>query len=382
MSRSLLSQKSIIQLYIQPQLATSVSLRQWESLILVMRSEQLLARFGYRFREVGVLATLEKCVQRHFENAITLAEHQHTQIRYEAKKLSSYLKGKTKKLVFLKGGAYVLSNCSASIGRTCGDVDVIVEKSDITAVEKALILAGWCHKDINDYDDQYYRKWAHEIPPLTHGVRGTVLDLHHNLVPIISGRMVDTEILFRYTKTHSHGIETLTEPAMFVHSSIHLFFNEDFKYAYRDIFDLYLMSKGKSSAFWIEVINISKALNFKSEVDKAIRYLSLCFELKLPPETISLFDKKLFVFELSFKDKVFISGLSPKHYLSTDFFGTISAWLLMLRGHFLKMPLPILFYHLTVKSVRAILESVLGKHIFTKVENSKSIQNNLTSKRD
>ncbi len=373
MSRSLLSQKSIIQLYKEPQLATSVSLRQWESLILVMRSEQLLARFGYRFREVGVLATLEKCVQRHFENAITLAEHQHTQIRYEAKKLSSYLKGKTKKLVFLKGGAYVLSNCSASIGRTCGDVDVIVEKSDITAVEKALILAGWCHKDINDYDDQYYRKWAHEIPPLTHGVRGTVLDLHHNLVPIISGRMVDTEILFRYTKKHSHGIETLTEPAMFVHSSIHLFFNEDFKYAYRDFFDLYLMSKGKSSAFWIEVINISKALNFKSEVDKAIRYLSLCFELKLPPETISLFDKKLFVFELSFKDKVFISGLSPKHYLSTDFFGTISAWLLMLRGHFLKMPLPILFYHLTVKSVRAILESVLGKHIFTKVENSKNI---------
>lgn len=373
MSRSLLSQKSIIQLYTDPQLATSVSLRQWESLILIMRSEQLLARFGYRFREAGVLAALEKCVQRHFENAITLAEHQHTQIRYEAEKLSSYLKGKTKKLVFLKGGAYVLSNCSASIGRTCGDVDVIVEKSDITAVEQALILAGWCHKDINDYDDQYYRKWAHEIPPLTHGVRGTVLDLHHNLVPIISGRMVDTEVLFRYTKTHSHGIETLTEPAMFVHSSIHLFFNEDFKYAFRDFFDLYLLSKGKSSEFWIEVINISKALNFKSEIEKSIRYLALCFELKLPSEIICLLDKKLFDLEHSFKDKVFISGLSPKHYLSTDFFGITSAWLLMLRGHYLKMPLPILFYHLTVKSARAILESVLGKHIFTKVENSKSI---------
>jgi hypothetical protein len=41
-------------------------------------------------------------------------------------------------------------------------------------------------------------------------------------------------------------------------------------------------------------------------------------------------------------------------------------FLAILRGHYIKMPLPLLVYHLLVKSGRGIIESILGKHVFTK----------------
>lgn len=372
MTRAHVSRQFLIQLFLNPCLGEPLTHSQWQDIIFVLRKEQLLARFAIAFKGDMVLSKLDNRVQRHFDNALKLAEHQQKQIRFEVKKLTEYLSNKVSQLVFMKGAAYVASGCLASMGRVCGDIDAIVPREDLGSAEQSLLLAGWYRREINEYDDLYYRKWAHEIPPLTHGVRGTVLDLHHNIVPVVSGRHVDGSILMSHSETLKSGVTVLTEPAQFVHSSIHLFFNEDFKYAFRDLFDLYLLTKKKDLTFWIHVFSIAAELNFKNEVYYAVTYLKACFDIQLHSDIEQQLSKQ---FKTSVvRDAIFLHGISPKHDMCTSFQQNIALALLTVRGHFLKMPLRILVYHLTVKSVRTALENLFGKHIFTKADKNNTFR--------
>ena len=86
-------------------------------------------------------------------------------------------------LVFLKGAAYIAKNLSCSFGRTFSDIDVLVKKQDLPRIEQTLKFSDWLKTEIDDYDEKYYRTWMHEIPPLQHVHRGTILDVHHNILP-------------------------------------------------------------------------------------------------------------------------------------------------------------------------------------------------------
>ena len=46
----------------------------------------------------------------------------------------------------------------------------------------------------DDYDDRIIDSRV-EIPPMYHGGTGAVLDMHHNIVPPVSGRAVDVFLL-------------------------------------------------------------------------------------------------------------------------------------------------------------------------------------------
>jgi hypothetical protein len=45
-------------------------------------------------------------------------------------------------------------------------------------IEKRLWLLGWLSEELTEHDEKYYRKWAHETPPLRHSKRGTIVDIH------------------------------------------------------------------------------------------------------------------------------------------------------------------------------------------------------------
>jgi hypothetical protein len=63
------------------------------------------------------------------------------------------------------------------------DVDVLVPRDRLADVEAALMLAGWASTNPSEYDQHYYRRWMHELPPLQHIRRQTVLDVHHAILP-------------------------------------------------------------------------------------------------------------------------------------------------------------------------------------------------------
>ena len=65
-----------------------------------------------------------------------------------------------------------------------------------TTVEAALIDAGWERvKEADGYDDVYYRRWMHELPPLIHRTRDRMIDVHHTILPLTARPTPDAAAL-------------------------------------------------------------------------------------------------------------------------------------------------------------------------------------------
>jgi hypothetical protein len=357
--------KLLIKLFLQPQFSRELTLSQWQSLLLILRKAQLLARYGLLFQQAEVLDDLPDQVRRHFLNALVLAERQHAQVKYEAEHLVGYLKGKCKFLIFLKGAGYTLSKSPASIGRVFSDIDILVDKASLRQVEQSLAIAGWFPQELDDYDEQYYREWAHEIPPVSHGSRGTVLDIHHNIVPLVSGRSVDVGMLIKNTTALDDGVTVLCPVAMAMHSIIHLFFNEDFTSSFRDMTDLYMMLNDRDDQFWQQLHILSEELGFSTELNMTLRYLQRLFDMKLSDAALQFLGKNPPRY-LWLRDFIFDRVLLPDHHLLLIKFGGLASFLAFVRGHWLKMPMHMLFKHFSVKTYRFIAQLVFGEHIFTK----------------
>ncbi|WP_164045505.1 nucleotidyltransferase family protein, partial [Serratia marcescens] len=65
-----------------------------------------------------------------------------------------------------------------------GDLDILVPRDRLDEVEAALLAAGWEWVKPDPYDDAYYRRWMHELPPLIHRERDRMIDVHHTILPL------------------------------------------------------------------------------------------------------------------------------------------------------------------------------------------------------
>ena len=88
-------------------------------------------------------------------------------------------------VILLKGTAFHAADLDACGGRSVGDLDILVPHDSLGAVEAALLDAGWERmKEADGYDDAYYRRWMHELPPLIHRTRDRMIDVHHTILPL------------------------------------------------------------------------------------------------------------------------------------------------------------------------------------------------------
>ncbi|MFX6435483.1 nucleotidyltransferase family protein, partial [Acinetobacter baumannii] len=65
----------------------------------------------------------------------------------------------------------------------------------LDAVEAALLGAGWEWVKPDPYDDAYYRRWMHELPPLIHHERDRMIDVHHTILPLTAQPKPDAAAL-------------------------------------------------------------------------------------------------------------------------------------------------------------------------------------------
>ncbi len=350
--------------YVEP-----LPLRTWVSIVRILRYQQCLARLGWIMRKNDQLDKLPEYVVNHVKNAELIAQKQYNQVQYEVKILHRLLKPMSTHLLFLKGAAYsVTDNANVGFGRTYSDIDLLVDKKSIQNIEKELCLYGFFSEDLDEYDQKYYREWTHEIPPMRHGSRGTVLDVHHNLLPPITGRAPDVELFFQHTHKTSNGYTVFSPAAMLLHSSIHLFLNEEIKHGFRDLTDLYLIiEQYQDENFWQEVVSLAIKSGFATEIFLALRYNKIILSLEIP-ETVS---NQLKVYrpnnyQLRFLDFVFLNKLRATHPVNPSKNYLLADWLLLIRGHFLKMPFLLLLKHLSRKILRQILSSIFGSSMFDK----------------
>ncbi|OZG73576.1 hypothetical protein BTA51_10340 [Hahella sp. CCB-MM4] len=355
----------IIRLYLKPEFATTLSADQWQKAILILRYQQLLARYAKHFRKKGIFDQLHEYARHHLTNAEIIADKQYQQVHYEAALLKQQIGNIGSHLVFLKGAGYSLSGLPVGVGRTYSDIDILVDKQYIREIEKTMTLHGWLPEEMDEYDQKYYRQWAHEIPPMKHATRGTLIDIHHNIIPIVSMRAPDINILFDHTVMTSDGYQVLDKAAMTLHSLIHLFYNEEFKYGYRDLMDIHILMSGNSEDYWQQLLDLAKTCGFEKELYFACRYAEGLMQTGVPDfVTTQLAHHKSRM--QSVLDFMFTNLLSPSHPFVRRPIYPLAVFMGFIRGHRLKMPLSILVYHSMNKAWRLTVEYLLGNTFFDK----------------
>ena len=207
-------------------------------------------------------------------------------IRWEVNRIQRALLDVVVPVVLLKGAAYVMAGLPCAQGRLAADVDILVPKEHLTLVEQALRRHGWETVELDDYDQQYYRRWMHELPPLRHRLRGTVVDLHHTILPETSRLKPDPAKLFANAlPLEGTPFFVLAPPDMVLHSAAHAFHDGELSNSLRDLLDLHdlLSHFGKDPGFWEALPGRAQKLDLSRPLFYALRYTQRFLETPVPP---------------------------------------------------------------------------------------------------
>lgn len=353
-----LSVDQFISVLKEPASVKGLTIAQWEPLLFVLKTSRLEAYLAFTLHGSDIWCDLPAKVRHHLSAAMVYAQRQSEQVNHEGLEIHELLTAQGITPVFLKGAAYIVAQTINAKGRLCSDIDLLVKQDTLSVSERTLLDNFWYHKSITDYDDKYYREYAHEIPPLYHLTRGTVLDLHHNLFLPISGKAPPLEQFWAGITCHDNGLYTLAPPAMFMHSVIHLMLNEEVVYGFRDIIDLKCLAEQYGDElFWQEVSTFARQSQFDKELNVVITLLNRWFDtgISLPSDSRSGDS-----FRLSLLTQIYKYALIPEHPVLNSARFKLARFLVFIRGHSIKMPARILIKHFSIKMWLGIRNWVRG----------------------
>ncbi len=339
-----------------PESLATWPLPHWDLLIRQARSANLLARLAVLLDDTGTSAKVPAAPRAHLAAAHTLAlSHRDAMLR-EIARVRTAMAPTGVPVVLLKGAAYLSAGLPTARGRLFSDIDILVPKAALSEVEAALMLHGWHTTHHHPYDQRYYRQWMHELPPLRHVTRLTVVDVHHGIVPRTSRVSPDPERLLAASRPAGNepAIRVLAPPDMVLHSATHLFHNEDLKNGLRDLADLdsLLRHFGREPHFWDELAPRAAELDLLVPLRSALRYCARILGTPIPQAIRSAVGADADSLRDCLVDRLWMRGLRPDHPSASDWFTGAARGLLYLHGHWLKMPAWLLARHLTIKALR------------------------------
>lgn len=342
----------LIQVLSEPQRLLKLDKAQWQTLLAQANVCQLVGRLNYLMDLYHY--SKPSYVKWHLESAYKIAEKQRKQAIVEFLEVPNALKSISTQLIFLKGAAYIAKKLPCSFGRTFSDIDVLVKKEELKKIENILKFSNWLKSEVDDYDEKYYRTWMHEIPPLYHVSRGSVLDVHHNILPSTNKHTPNiTSFSFAQVEVENVGkINTLDDIDLCIHMAVHLFTESEFHNGLRDISDFDMLLRHFQLAqpnFVTQLIQRAKFLGLYDYTRLAIRYSHMKFTT--PINGIGLNDlTSESVFLTTFQDFCFQNIFKPNHSSCRDWKMAVAEFFLYWRGHLIRMPLRLLIPHLARKS--------------------------------
>lgn len=206
----------------------------WTPLLAVARAESLLGALAHRLEGQALPPKVEAILAA----ARADAAGGRTQALWEAEMARRALAPLGVPAILLKGTAYAAAGLSASLGRSIGDLDILVPRAALPDVERALLAHGWEWVKEDAYDDSYYRRWMHELPPLIHKERDRMIDVHHTILPLTARRTPDAEALIEARRPLEGGLSILSPADMVVHAAAHLFADGDLAGGLRNLWDI------------------------------------------------------------------------------------------------------------------------------------------------
>jgi len=331
--------RALVRLLRDPAAAPKV--RDWTSLLSAARAESLAGSLAFRLKGLD----LPEGVAERLEDARRSAEQGRREALWEAEMARRALAPLGVPIVLLKGTAYAAAGLSAAVGRSIGDLDILVPRDALPRVEQALLAAGWEWVKEDAYDDLYYRRWMHELPPLIHRERDRMIDVHHTILPLTARPTPDAEALVSASVPLENGLRILHPADMIVHCAAHLFADGDLAGGLRNLWDMDRLLSDFSVGgyeFTVELRERSWEHDLIPAVARALRLARALFGTEV--DTVLAGRPRL-------SDRLFIRRL-----LARDGWGRERRPALRLafyvRSHWLRMPPAMLARHLWTKARR------------------------------
>jgi hypothetical protein len=332
----------------------AITASEWDSLIPQARLAGLLPRIEILVAERGLENRIPKTVKPHLQSASVVATHEARLMLFELERIERALARIDTPVILLKGTAYLLAKLPNSRGRLSSDIDLLVPKDKLTDVENALLRHGWEHVKLEEYDQYYYRTWSHELPPLRHRVRGTLVDVHHTILPPAGRLRPDVDKLWAKARSLEGTTFKILAPSdMVLHAAAHAFQDGDLRHGIRDLVDIdeLLRHFGARADFWEDLIARAAELNLTRPIYYALRYSNRYFQTPVPPVLLAKTErwKPRWPAHLVM-DRLVALVLAAGPHLGS--FSRSACLLLYLRSHWLRMPPMLLVRHFAHKCIK------------------------------
>jgi Uncharacterised nucleotidyltransferase len=272
-------------------------------------------------------------------------------VRWEIDRLSRAFLDTGQTWILLKGAGYIAAGLPPGRGRRVDDIDVLVPRADLGRVEHILQENGWEFPEINAYDNRYYREWMHELPPMIHRERRSVVDVHHGILPRTSRLKPSSDRLLQQAETLGDGVRVLAPVHIVLHAAAHLFHDGEITGAIRDLVDLDQLLRwfGRDDQFWERLVEETPVMDLARPLYYALRYTQRWFGTPLPHVVTAAMRTWAPPAPVRRLMDVLVDGAMMG---TSGRSASASVFALYVRSHWLKMPPFLVIRHLLRKSLR------------------------------
>jgi len=318
--------------------AAGLDARGWTALLAMAHAERLTASLAWRLDGLDLPETAREVL----DQARTSAEVQRTHALWEAEMARRALAPLGIPVVLLKGTAYAAAGLDAGRGRLIGDLDIFVPRDRLDKAETALLAAGWEWVKPDPYDDAYYRRHMHELPPLIHRERDRMIDVHHTILPLTArtGRP-DAAALIERAVPFGNGLSMLAPQDMLLHAVAHLFADGDLAGGLRNLWDIDRLIRefADTPGWWDHVCAASTQHSLTPHLSRALRLARHLFDT---PVADAL------AWQARPGDVWYLSRILARNGWGQETRKALR-FAFYLRSHWIRMPVPMLARHLFTK---------------------------------
>lgn len=328
----------------------------WEALLSCARRNGVLAYLASRAEMAEVMEDVPPFAHDALSSARLSAARIGQLALWELDRVSRVLRPAGISIIALKGVAYLLRGLPHASTRRMSDIDVMVRRESLPLAERALRTAGWSFAHADPYDEQFYRTWSHELPPLQFPGRTLALDVHHTICPPASRLRPDPAKMWaRAEPAGKEGIHLLCPEDSVLHAAVHLFFDSDFDSRFREVVDLRELVTvfAERDAFWGRLVDRARELGLERPLYYALRGLVDVLATPVPGEVLketSSFGPPAPI--AAWMRKTLATVLAPVDPEPWPARHRTELWLLYVRSHWLRMPAHALVPHLARKALR------------------------------
>lgn len=341
----------LLKLLSDPECAVSYGVEDWDETIRFARYTHLLGHLYFLMERQSLLNKIPPRVKNICLGSQAYNSYFRLQARREMRHIAKHLRKNKIPVILLKGAAYIEAQLGAYAGRRLSDIDLLVAKSDLSLTEAMLLKGGWQYGEVNAYDQHYYRDWMHEIPPLTHQKRSMEVDLHHNIVPPVSRIKLEAAKLFDKASPVENSPFLILDPKdLLLHSATHLFFNDELRGGLRDLVDMHelCIQFSERNDFWPELVERARELGLQRPLYYALSTLYRLLKTPVPDYVIDDIAKDRPIVVVDLWMQYLIQRLIAPDNVE-KMAAPVAEWLLFVRSHWIRMPVPMLIKHLTYK---------------------------------